>query len=90
LRALEDALARHGKPEIFNTDQGSQFTGAAFTSALADRGITIGMDGKGLLARKHVRAEGLTTGFELIKACGILIKTSRLRLRRVRGIAWHL
>jgi putative transposase len=44
---LEDALARHGKPEIFNTDQGSQFTGAAFTSALADNGIAISMDGKG-------------------------------------------
>ena len=40
-------LARHGKPEIFNTDQGSQFTGAAFTSALASNGIAISMDGKG-------------------------------------------
>ena len=47
IAALEDALARYGKPEIFNTDQGSQFTGTAFTSALADRGITISMDGKG-------------------------------------------
>ena len=47
IATLEDALARHGKPEIFNTDQGSQFTGAAFTSALAERGITISMDGKG-------------------------------------------
>ena len=47
VETLEDALARHGKPEIFNTDQGSQFTGAAFTSALADKGITISMDGKG-------------------------------------------
>jgi putative transposase len=45
--ALEDALARHGKPDIFNTDQGSQFTGVAFTGVLADRGITISMDGKG-------------------------------------------
>jgi putative transposase len=44
---LEDALARHGKPEIFNTDQGSQFTGAAFTGALANNGIAISMDGKG-------------------------------------------
>jgi putative transposase len=35
LAALEDALARHGKPEIFNTDQGSQFTSAAFTGAVA-------------------------------------------------------
>jgi putative transposase len=47
IEALEDALARYGKPDIFNTDQGSQFTGAAFTGALADKGITISMDGKG-------------------------------------------
>src|SRR5215468_1903071 len=47
IAALEDALARHGKPDIFNTDQGSQFTGAAFTGVLADREITISMDGKG-------------------------------------------
>jgi len=47
IAALEDALARHGKPDIVNTDQGSQFTGAAFTRVLADRGITISMDGKG-------------------------------------------
>ena len=40
-------MARHGKPEIFNTDQGSQFTSAAFTGALADNGIAISMDGKG-------------------------------------------
>ena len=46
VETLEDALARHGKPEIFNTDQGSQFTGAAFTGALADNGIAISMDGK--------------------------------------------
>jgi putative transposase len=45
--ALEDALAHHGKPDIFNTDQGSQFTGAAFTGALIDNGIAISMDGKG-------------------------------------------
>ena len=44
---LEDALARHGKPEIFNTDQGSQFTGAAFTGVLSSHGIAISMDGKG-------------------------------------------
>src|SRR5712671_6167322 len=47
VETLEDALARHGKPEIFNTDQGSQFTGAAFTSALASNGVAISMDGKG-------------------------------------------
>jgi putative transposase len=47
VETLEDAMARHGKPEIFNTDQGSQFTGAAFTGVLADNGIAISMDGKG-------------------------------------------
>ena len=45
--ALEEALAKYGKPEIFNTDQGSQFTGAAFTGVLANNGIAISMDGKG-------------------------------------------
>jgi putative transposase len=38
IETLEDALARHGRPEIFNTDQGSQFTGAAFTAVLAGNG----------------------------------------------------
>ena len=47
LAALEEALARFGKPEIFNTDQGSQFTSAAFTGALAAAGIRISMDGRG-------------------------------------------
>src|SRR5262245_61559605 len=47
LHKTSDIPARHGKPDIFNTDQGSQFTGAAFTGVLADNGITISMDGKG-------------------------------------------
>ena len=47
VETLEDALSRHGKPEIFNTDQGSQFTGAAFTGVLIKNGIAISMDGKG-------------------------------------------
>jgi putative transposase len=45
--ALEEALARFGKPEIFNTDQGSQFTSAAFTGTLEAAGIRISMDGRG-------------------------------------------
>jgi putative transposase len=45
--ALEEALARFGKPEIFNTDQGSQFTSAAFTGTLMAAGIKISMDGRG-------------------------------------------
>jgi putative transposase len=44
---LDAALASNAQPEIFNTDQGSQFTATAFTSALADRGIANSMDGKG-------------------------------------------
>jgi len=47
VETLEDALARHGKPDIFNTDQGSQFTSEAFTSVLIKNGIAISMDGKG-------------------------------------------
>jgi len=45
--ALEEALARFGKPDIFNTDQGSQFTSAAFTGTLAAAGVRISMDGRG-------------------------------------------
>ena len=45
--ALEEALANFGQPEIFNTDQGAQFTADAFTKVLRDRNIAISMDGKG-------------------------------------------
>ena len=45
LDALDEALARFGKPEIFNTDQGSQFTSAAFTGRLQAAGVRISMDG---------------------------------------------
>jgi putative transposase len=47
LDAVEEALAKYGKPEIFNTDQGSQFTSTAFTGLLQDNAIAISMDGKG-------------------------------------------
>ena len=47
VETLQDALARHGKPDVVNTDQGSQFTGQTFTGVLADNGIAISMDGKG-------------------------------------------
>src|SRR6202048_4093384 len=47
VEALEEALARHGKPRIFNTDQGAQFTSAAFTGKLKAAGIAISMDGRG-------------------------------------------
>ena len=45
--ALEDAISRYGVPEVFNTDQGSQFTSYEFTTALKGAGIKISMDGKG-------------------------------------------
>jgi putative transposase len=45
--ALEEALLRHGKPKIFNTDQGSQFTSAAFTGRLKAADVAISMDGRG-------------------------------------------
>jgi putative transposase len=47
LDAVNEALARHGKPEIFNTDQGSQFTSEAFTGLLQEHKITISMDNRG-------------------------------------------
>ena len=45
--ALEDAINRYGVPEIFNTDQGSQFTSYEFTKTLRNAGIRISMDGRG-------------------------------------------
>ena len=45
--AVEEAIAKHGCPAIFNTDQGAQFTSAAFTGLLQDHGIAISMDGLG-------------------------------------------
>jgi putative transposase len=47
VEALEEALAQYGGPEIFNTDQGSQFTSLEFTQVLKEAGIRISMDGRG-------------------------------------------
>jgi putative transposase len=47
IEALEEAMARFGRPEIFNTDQGSQFTSPRFTGLLQEAGIQISMDGRG-------------------------------------------
>ena len=58
VETLESALARHGKPEILNTDQGSQFTGAAFTGVLIENGIAISMDGKGAWRRTMSSSSG--------------------------------
>ena len=47
LKVLEEALSRHGRPEIFNTDQGSQFTSPRFTGVLHQAGVRVSMDGRG-------------------------------------------
>lgn len=47
LEAVQEAINRYGKPDIFNTDQGCQFTSLEFTGLLKDQGIQISMDGKG-------------------------------------------
>jgi putative transposase len=47
VEALQEALDRYGRPEIFNTDQGSQFTAEDFTSVLLERGVKVSMDGRG-------------------------------------------
>jgi putative transposase len=47
IEALEEAMALHGRPEIFNTDQGSQFTSPRFTTVLTEAGIRVSMDGRG-------------------------------------------
>lgn len=75
--ALEEALARFGKPGIFNTDQGSQFTSAAFTGTLSAAGVRISMDGRGrwmdnvfierpwrLLKHEDIYLKGYTDGRE--------------------------
>jgi putative transposase len=58
LEAVEEALGRHGRPEIFNTDQGSQFTSVVFTGLLLNNEVAISMDGKGAW-RKNVFVERL-------------------------------
>jgi putative transposase len=47
VEAVQEALAKHGRPEIFNTDQGVQFTAAGFVDELEAVGVRISMDGKG-------------------------------------------
>jgi len=63
IEALEEALARHGRPSIFNTDQGAQFTSQEFTAVLRNAGIAIGMDGKGAW-RDNVVVERLWRSIE--------------------------
>ncbi len=87
VEALTEALARYGKPEIFNTDQGSQFTSFEFTGVLKDAEITISMDGRGRymdnifierlwrsLKYEAVYLHELTDGFKAERVIGDWIK----------------
>ena len=73
IEAVEEALAKYGKPEVFNTDQGSQFTSLAFTGLLKSHEIAISMDGKGAW-RDNVFVERLwrTIKYEERTGSGIL------------------
>ena len=83
VEALREALKRYGKPAIFNTDQGSQFTGLDFTGVLKDAGVAISMDGRGRyldnifierlwrsLKYEAVYLHELTDGFEAARVIG--------------------
>jgi putative transposase len=81
VEALNEALARHGRPQIFNTDQGSQFTSLDFTGALRDAEIKISMDGRGALHRQHLHR----TFVALAQVRGGLPARARRRLPRPAG-----
>jgi len=83
VEALTKAVARHGKPDIFNTDQGRQFTSLEFTAVLRDAGVAISMDGRGRwldnvfierlwrsLKYEAVYLHELTDGFEAERLIG--------------------
>jgi hypothetical protein len=74
VEALEEALARYGSPEIFNTDQGSQFTSDDFTGTLKRHGVTISMDGKSLPSRKRGAGAWTTSSSS---GCGAASNTRR-------------
>ena len=79
IETLEDALARYGKPDVFNTDQGSQFTGAAFTGALASNGITISMDGKGAWRESWSRKSAQDDKWSFCLTAGTLLPANQER-----------
>jgi putative transposase len=80
--ALESALRRHGRPEVFNTDQGSQYTGAAFTGVLKAHQITLSMDGKGR-AMDNIMVERL---WRSVKYEEVYIKDYRSVAELVQGL----
>ena len=81
--ALTEALVR-GKPEVFNTDQGSQFSSREFTQVLQDRGVKIRVDGKGRYARQHLRGAAVAYG-EVRRGLSESLCQCRRRHRRELG-----
>jgi putative transposase len=86
VETLEDALARHGKPEVFNTNQGSQSTGSAFTGVLASHGTAISMDGKGAW-RDNVFVERLWKSVKYEEVICMPTKPSARREARLVAIS---
>ena len=86
VEALEEALARYGRPEIFNTDQGSQFTSSDFTGVLLREGIAISMDGKGRFM-DNIFIERL---WRSLKYEEVFIKSYTTALEARRGIGDYI
>ena len=86
VEALEDAIATYGAPEIFNTDQGSQFTADAFTGVLKQSGVAISMDGRGRWM-DNVFVERL---WRSLKYEEVYLKAYETPADATRGIAWYL
>jgi putative transposase len=83
VEALEEALTKYGRPDIFNTDQGSQFTSEAFTSVLMKNAIKISMDGKGAW-RDNVFVERIwkSVKYEEVVCCDNLFRSGAGQLYR--------
>jgi putative transposase len=87
VEALEEALARFGRPEIFNTDQGSQFTSDDFTGVLRRHEVTISMDGKGR-CMDNVFIERLWRSLKYTKRFTCMPMATSPRLRPASGLGW--
>jgi putative transposase len=86
VEVLEDALKRFPKPDIFNTDQGSQFTAEAFTKVLRTAGVTISMDGRGrCIDNVFVERVGVRSSTRRSSCTPTTTSTGRARRYRARG-----
>lgn len=100
LEVLQDAIARHGKPDIINSDQGSQYTSPAWTGYLQDNGIHVSMDGKGRatdntwierfwrnLKENHIYLNPCDTGLELFEGVQQHIEYYHQKKHRTLGMS---